>query len=360
MATESQVIKDYVGQKTTQFVHDFKLAGSKAKYEDLLNLVEEFESSIKRITSDVMRTLPDDVLWVIISFCDVESRLSLSAARKRYHAVMNEIYWKKIATEYWLSLDATESIKKKFQWDITRLENAIEKTGLKWKGLIRNLSNPGGRGYSYKINVQNSMREIHFSKFSLERKPLESNISLVLTPFSFLFGRVTKGRARTKLELDGSFGIQSTFDSTITADYWEEGKSYGNQISDSKEVHYVGHENQGDGYSIGTATWNSGYSYTGKWNIELEQPIDFTEAIPPEIASCLSAKVCTRTITSEKMLPQILKGYVCASSRVHSKKNRRDREIWTTDECMCKKCQLPTRKRKREDESESQSENEEE
>lgn len=100
------VIRDFMIERTKNMVSTFKSRGPTAGYEELLDIVLQFETYISQaFTRNVIDEIPFDVLKEIYGYCDVGSALILSTTCKRLSKAITEDIWKEKALNHWDKVD---------------------------------------------------------------------------------------------------------------------------------------------------------------------------------------------------------------------------------------------------------------
>eukprot|EP01118_Nematostelium_gracile_P014146 TRINITY_DN5464_c0_g1_i2.p1 TRINITY_DN5464_c0_g1~~TRINITY_DN5464_c0_g1_i2.p1 ORF type:complete len:305 (-),score=53.49 TRINITY_DN5464_c0_g1_i2:18-839(-) len=93
----------------------------------------------------------------------------------------------------------------------------------------------------------------------------------------------------------------------------------------------------------GTMIWPSGHSYTGWFELEQLTAKDYYGSLPAEIKAWTKQKKCTRFLTKDKILPQVMKRGVCRGCLDHTPwpaPPAENKQYWVKDGvCPCQ-CEL--------------------
>eukprot|EP01118_Nematostelium_gracile_P005652 TRINITY_DN1797_c0_g1_i1.p1 TRINITY_DN1797_c0_g1~~TRINITY_DN1797_c0_g1_i1.p1 ORF type:complete len:308 (-),score=53.59 TRINITY_DN1797_c0_g1_i1:18-941(-) len=302
------------------------------------------------MSENLFDRVPKEILKAIFEWCDGDSLFHLYLTCKRFNENMDEDFWKRILLRYAKELD----FEKNLSWNPCDWNEVFRiAPHLRWRHLVLNLGNPTQTGYSY--SIEQSKKEWDFitlTRFGPDYRE-QNGIALRL----FFNGGAHYGQFSCDDVYDGyslhGKGIWRIF-KIRTNETWyatfHMGQRFGNVTCYfDNGIVFKSEDNYSEGGKYdATMTWPCGYAYSGKWKGDQwfpfhddgwyeDVPKNEKESIPLEIHECIEKKKCTRTITKEKILPQLMKKGFCFSCIPHQPSvSETDAELWVKDGvCNC-------------------------
>jgi hypothetical protein len=230
----------------------------------------------------------DDSSLEIFQYCDLKSKIALSACCKRYaDSPMREAVWRQMSLKFWSAIVPFE--QEHFE---VAMDTIAQVT---WKTILQNLLNPDKDGPSYEVKrAGKHPKSVLMTEF-VKRKPIKSNTALeIFHDGSFKYGNwISNGTG------NGWFHFKTK---KYTGQFVDKEYHGNGTIQFDNGIKYTGNFQEGNIQGQGTMTWPDGFSYTGKWTEN--EPEESENCVHTKIKECNTRGECSRTVTSEILAPQ--------------------------------------------------------